>query len=86
MEKSQRSIPPECRGGIDALYPHLDSYLQLKGEEFDMLQSLKLETATRVEMGHAARRMADLERAQVAHILNFNPGEISRIEKACNGF
>ncbi len=79
-------VPVECREGIDALFPHLGSYIQLKGTELDMLQSVKPETATRAEMGQAARRMAELERAQVAELLTFNLDKIDRIEKACKGF
>jgi hypothetical protein len=86
LEKSQRSVPAECREGIDKLNPLLDSYLQLKGEELDMLQSVKPETSTRIEIGKAFRRLGELEGAQVAHTLNFKPDELTRIEMACKGF
>jgi hypothetical protein len=86
VEKSQRSVPADCREGIDGLYPHLDSIIQLKREEYDMLQSVNPETATRIEMGKAMRRLGEIEGAQVAQEQNFKPDELTRIEGGCKGF
>ncbi len=65
------------------MYSYLDGFARTEGEKFEMLQALKPETATRMELGKSARRLAELESSQVALILTFDEEKITRIENAC---
>jgi hypothetical protein len=65
-EKTDRSVPTECKSATERVLASLDDYLAAEDEEFALWQSVNPDSATHEEIARTLRRAAELDLGSVA--------------------